>query len=276
MNPKYLFAPVVAALCIPGLASAQQFVLGDGNATARFNTNTAAGQDQWTIANVNQMTQQAFWVRAGTDTRENPLSSLVQVMAQATDTNTFSDNRNDNLAVLYRDANNRYTVETNFTLRGGTGTQIFSDLAETLRITNTQTSGTLAFSFFQYVNLDLNGTVSDANAVIQNARVALQEDGTLGSAETVVTSAPTRFQVGLAPTILNALNDAAVSNLTNAAGPIGPGDLTWGFQWDFNLAPGQSFLISKDKQITPVPAPGVVALFGAAAFTACGRRRSAR
>src|SRR5215470_7904647 len=147
MNSMRRFAPAaIAVLGAAGLCSAQQFTLTDGNATARFNTNTSAGQDQWTINGTNHMNQQWFWIRAGTDTRENALNTLVQQMAQSTDTNGFSDTHPDTLAVLYRDANNRFSVETNFTLRGGAGAQTFSDISEQLRITNTQTSGNLSFS----------------------------------------------------------------------------------------------------------------------------------
>jgi len=275
MNSMRRFAPAAAAvLCAAGLASAQQFTLNDGNASARFNTNTAAGQDQWNINGTNQMNQQWFWIRAGTDTRENALNTLVQQMVQSTDTNPFSDNRVDTLAVLYRDANNRFSVETNFTLRGGNGANSMSDLTEQLRITNSQTSGNLTFSFFEYVDMNLNGDANDTSLTIQNGRVAAQADGSLVSAEAVVTGAPTRFQAALTPTILNLLQDASVSNLSNAAGPVGPGDVAWAFQWDFTLAPGQSFLISKDKQISLVPAPGAMALAGIGLLLSARRRRA--
>lgn len=275
MNSMRRFAPAAAAvLCAAGLASAQQFTLNDGNSSARFNTNTAAGQDQWMVNGTNQMNQQWFWIRAGTDTRENALNTLVQQMTQTTDTNPFSDNRVDTLAVLYRDANNRFSVETNFTLRGGNGANTMSDLTEQLRITNTQTSGNLTFSFFEYVDMNLNGDANDTSLSIQNGRVAAQADGTVATAETVVTSAPTRFQAALTPTILNLLQDASVSNLSNAAGPVGPGDVAWAFQWDFTLQPGQSFLISKDKQISLVPAPGAMALAGLGLLLSARRRRA--
>ncbi len=122
---KFVRSVLVSSGAVVGLASfsnAQQFTLNDGNSSARFNTNTAAGQDQWTVNDMNHMNQQWFWIRAGTDTRENSLNTLVQQSVATVDTNAFSDNRVDTLSVLYRDGNNRYSVEANFTIRGGSGT----------------------------------------------------------------------------------------------------------------------------------------------------------
>jgi hypothetical protein len=53
--------------------------------------------------------------------------------------------------------------------------------------------------------------------------------------------------------------------LNDNAGAVGPGDVTWAFQWDFQLAAGDSFIISKDKylNVTIIPEPstlGFVAL----------------
>jgi uncharacterized protein (TIGR03382 family) len=263
-----------AMLGIASLSAAQQFTLSDGNSSARFNTNTAAGQDQWVVNGLNHMNQQWFWIRAGTDTRENSLNTLVQQSVATVDTNAFSDNRVDTLSVLYRDTNNRFSVEANFTIRGGGGTSFLSDITEQLRITNIQSTGNLTLSLFEYVDLNINGTANDTSGAIQNGRVAVQDEAGLGSSEVVVTPAPSRFQVALTPAILNALNDAAVTNLTNAAGPVGPGDVSWAFQWDVTLAPGQVLLVSKDKQISIIPTPGSMGLAMIGAALLVRRRRA--
>jgi hypothetical protein len=48
------------------------------------------------------------------------------------------------------------------------------------------------------------------------------------------------------------------------SGPIGPGAVTWALQWDFNIAPGGSAIISKDKylDIVMIPEPSTLGLFG--------------
>jgi hypothetical protein len=39
----------------------------------------------------------------------------------------------------------------------------------------------------------------------------------------------------------------------------GPGDVTWAYQWDFTLGNGQSFIISKDKNMMELPEPVTMA-----------------
>jgi hypothetical protein len=60
------------------------------------------------------------------------------------------------------------------------------------------------------------------------------------------------------PSTVNALNDGVATTL-NDVSSAGPGDVAWAFQWDFSLAPGDVYIISKDKNIR-IPAPGAVIL----------------
>jgi hypothetical protein len=50
------------------------------------------------------------------------------------------------------------------------------------------------------------------------------------------------------------------------AGPVGPGAVTWALEWDLQLLPGATAIISKDKfldvLITTVPEPSALALLG--------------
>ena len=48
---------------------------------------------------------------------------------------------------------------------------------------------------------------------------------------------------------------------------VGPGDVTWALQWDFALAPGSTFLISKIKDVQiPEPSAAVLVSLGLIAF----------
>src|SRR5437868_5358346 len=54
------------------------------------------------------------------------------------------------------------------------------------------------------------------------------------------------------PGTLNRLDDAAPNDLSGATGTLnGRADYTWALQWNFTLAPGQSFLISTDMFFVP-------------------------
>ena len=73
---------------------------------------------------------------------------------------------------------------------------------------------------------------------------------------------PSHREANLAPLTLNKLNDGAATTLSDTpiGTVIGPGNVTWAYQWDFLLQPGGTFQISKDKQITPVPEPAAISL----------------
>jgi PEP-CTERM motif len=90
--------------------------------------------------------------------------------------------------------------------------------------------------------------------------------------ETVVTPVPTHREIAPFPVTLSKLNDGMPTVLSDTP-PIGvvagPGDLTWAYEWDFQLAPGATFQISKDKNLhaspPPVPEPATASLLMLAA-----------
>ena len=82
------------------------------------------------------------------------------------------------------------------------------------------------------------------------------------------------YQVARADLILQSLNGANATTLSERVGPISQGELTWAFQWDFDIGAGGSVLISKDKSIAPEPT--AFALIGAGAVLLVLRRRSRR
>lgn len=271
---KFCMSLIAASglLTAVNFANAQIVLLEDGNSLTRFDPDSAAGQSEWRVNGINHMFQQWFWIRAGGDTSERDLSTLVKFAQQVTDTNTAEDPRPDTLSLGYREPGltPRYRVDSTFALRGGAAGQTLSDVVETLSIRNL-TNGPLTFSFFQYADFDINGTAAGDTGQILFGRIPQQFEGGFFSTEAVTTGAPTRWQIDTFPTIINSLTDNGITNLNNNSAPLGPGDLSWALQWDFTLGAGQEFLISKDKQI--VPAPGVLGLLGVAGAVAGRRRR---
>jgi hypothetical protein len=265
---------VLAVLAVVGAASAAQagvVVLEDFNSSATFDP-SGGGQFRWQVDGVDQLFNQRFFYRAGAMGDEAPVDALALTGAHVSDTNPFDDARNDTLALRYLDAAGGLQFRVNYTLRGTNPGSGQSDLAETIRITNVGQTATNV-SFFQYVDFDLGGTVGGDIGRIVNGRIAQQVDttGNFSVSETVVTPAPTAFEVGNFPSIVALFGNGAIDNLANVAGPIF-GDVTWGFQWDFVLAPGQEFTISKDKLIG-IPAPSALALIGLGGLVATRRRR---
>jgi hypothetical protein len=257
---------------VAGSANAQTFTLQDGNSSSVFSAN-AGGQVNWVVDGVSQLFNQRFYYRSSLMNDEVPVDSLTLTGSQLTDTNTFDDARNDTLALRYNDTAG-LEFRISYLLRGSNAGSGTADLAETIRISN-PTNAAISVSFFQYVDFDLSATAGGDFAEIVNANTVRQWDpsGNFTVAETVVTPGPSAYQVGNFPSIVSLFGNGVADNLNNAGGLIGPTDATWSFQWNFTLAPGGSFTISKDKLIT-IPSPAGLAVLGLAGIAATRRRRA--
>jgi hypothetical protein len=254
-----------------GTAQGAVTTLADRNTVARVeDTGSLAGMTGWDVDGVANLSLQGFWFRTQGMTREQNVGTLQLTGIAATDTNPFVDARVDTLAMQYTGPG--FTIEPSWHVRGGSAGDFRSDIAETIAIRNTGTS-TLVISFFQYSDFDLGGTIQDQSVQIGgfNNNTVGQSDVGFVANETVVTPRPTRWEVAFFSSLLNRLNDGAADDLQNVNGPLGPGDLTWAYQWDFTIPAGQSVLISKDKSI--VPAPGVLTLAGVGLALMTRRRR---
>jgi hypothetical protein len=267
---------ILIAICGPAATSRAAIVtLSHNNSVARIdvdNPNPAsAGMLDWEVQGQDQLQQQWFWYRVGSDP-EQPINAIGAPVVS-----TFLGTRG--LTTTYANAN--FSVSIDYLLTGGTsvpiGSVAHSDVAETISIHNTS-GEELNFHFFQYSNFDLTGGGDDSVVLgtdpFGKFNSAFQSDGVLALTEAVTVAAPSAShgEAGLYSATFTRLNDA-LADVLNDIGSAGPGDVTWGFQWDINLAPGATFIISKDKhlQVVAVPEPSTMAatLLG---LLACKRR----
>lgn len=268
MQTRTVFAIASCAGFAATALAGGDVLLGDGNSTATFNPDQ--GQINWTVDGVDQLFTQEFYIRTSTDTQEYRVDSLNfnNVGNFATDTNGFTDSRDDAFGSLFTDGNG-LEIETLFTLRGNAPGSGSASLAEVITLRNTSSSS-MTLSFFQFVDFDLGVSFSDDSGEIVNGNTAFQYDG--GSSilsETASTPAPDQFQMGNGVTMRAMLADGSIDNLDGTDSFAG--DVAWAFQWNITLAAGDSFLISKNK--TLVPTPGTLMLLGSAGFMASRRRR---
>lgn len=273
---RYALGAALIGLAGTGATALAQYTITDGNSSAHFDTTSLApgsrvGMDNWTVDGVNHMYSQWFWYRTNGMNSEQRINALPLDVGGTTDTNF--NGVHDTLFLRYGGANTGYTIEVSFRIHGGSAGSGTADIAEQILITNNSTF-TRTFSFFQYCDFDLNSDVADDMVGLVNANAVTQADFLSGTtvSETVFTPTYSHYDLNVYPTTVNDLDDGGITNFTDPIGPLlGRRDYTWGFQWDITLAPGESFLISKDKQI--VPSPGAAALAGIGALALSRRRR---
>jgi hypothetical protein len=237
-------------------------ILSNGNSTVGISETTSAGAYEWIVDGQNMLYQQWFWYRVGSTGGESPINTLAAPVVT-----TFLGTR----GVVLDYVGTGITVETTYILTGGSLGSTRSDMAEVIAITNTGTAP-IDFHFFQYSDFDLCSPGGDTVNVLSGNQVR-QSDGTCSLSETVVAPAANLWQVGAYPGLLNLLSDGSPTTL-NGLSSFGPGDATWAYEWDVNLGAGQSFLISKDKSIQPIPEPATLTLVGiGSGLVALARKR---
>lgn len=253
-------AMTLVVLAAWGVPRADAITLTDANSTVEINPTSQSGMSSWKVEGVNQLFQQWAWFRTGATGKESSLDTL-PVVASLISSRI--------LDLTYTGVG--FKIDVLYALTGGSAGSHVSDIGETIRIINTSQSA-LDFHFFQYADFNLNGTPGgDTVEVLNPSKTRQTEGGTVQQTVQVAgEAATTRFQVGLAPVILNLLNDLLPTLLNNFGGPV-TGDATYAWQWDFSLGAGGSFIISKDKHLltasellTPVPEPASLLLFGTA------------
>jgi hypothetical protein len=251
------------------------FTLTDDNSVAQFDTATPSNNFNWFVDGNDQLAQQAFWYRVG-NVAEQSVHTLPIGVQGVSDSNF--DGNPDTLFVRYNGAG--FRIETRYVLDGGAPGSGASDMGEQISITNTLDSP-MDFHFFQYADFDLG--VADS-ALFTNVNSVRQFSPGSELTETVVTPVPSHREIAFFPVTLNKLNDGLPTNLSDAP-PVGtvfgPGDVTWAYQWDVLIQPGQTFQISKDKNLKagpPVPEPAACSLLSLAAgiqLVRCRNRRVA-
>jgi hypothetical protein len=265
---------VVAVFAFVSTALAD-YTLTDHNSTAVINPSAQTGMYNWTVDGVDQLNQQWFWYRVGTTGGQ---SSIDTISAP-----TITTPAANIITMSYQNAS--FQVNLSYTLTGGSAGSGFSDISESISIFNKSTTTPLDFHFFQYSDFDLGGTsAGDVGQYLGTGKVT-QYDTTSPSmlSETVSSRLPNHYQVALFPTIKTGLNGGTPFTLSDTPAvnsSVGPGDVTWGFEWDLTIAANGSVVWSKDKTISKngVPDSGTTIMLLGAALSGLAllRRRLAK
>lgn len=267
------FSPKLLALTLQLVAwpSVGQFVLSDNNSVAQIDPYSQRGMYQWAVDGQNQLQQQWFWYGLG--------NGAVHSLDTISGIPTVVMNGTRELTATYISPG-AFSVSVDYALSGGStlvGATANADIAETIRVVNLSPS-TLSYHFYEYSYFNLLGGGDDIVQLGQNLRgqynSAYQYNLGASLSETVVTPGADHGEVAPVGLTLAKLNSGGPVTLGSpfGGGPVGPGAVTWALEWDFNILPGASALISKDKyldvSVVPEPSPLALLVLGSAVLFA--------
>ena len=252
----------VALVFLPGKSMAQNYSLSDGGSTATLNLGTGTGNlgmNSWTVLNgQNQLNQQWFWYSVN-GSAPQPINTIGGL--------SVTPNGANDLTVTYQ--NSLLSVNVDYTLTGNGASSGSADIMEYIWIDNVSLDQTANVSFFQYSNFNLlnnnNNTVSISGSpgAYTGAFQSTGTPGGTGIAEVLLAPPANHGETALVPTTLNELNNPLNSNfnLSDNTSAV-TGNVSWAFQWDATLNPGDEEDISKDKglKVMTVPEPTSMAL----------------
>jgi hypothetical protein len=254
--PIVLAAVMLMAGAALAPAHAATINLTDGNSSVTIDTSTPTeptgqrGVTSWIVDGIEQLFTQQWWI--GTSSVAGQLA-----LDQLTFTGSSPLTPTNYVQLNFTGAG--FAVSATYSLLAGTPGSHTSDLGEAFRVTNTSDSS-LTFRIYLYSDFDLGGSALNDTVQIFGLHHANQT-GKGWIADTVLIPDAKYAEANLYHNTLDSLVGAASYTLNGALGPVS-GDATWAFEWEKTLAPGGSFLLSLDKNITPIPIPPSALLLG--------------
>jgi PEP-CTERM motif-containing protein len=258
--------------------------MADGGSTATINPGNGSGNigmNNWSVLGQNQLDQQWFWYSINGSAAQ-PINNIGGMSVAQNGLN------GNDLTLGY--ANSQLSASIEYVLSGNGAGSGSADLQEYISVMNPVGSGqSISLSFYQYSNFNLLGnsqnTVTIAGSPLNpgnpfsgftGAQQTTGGPGGNGLAEVIDAPYANAAEAATLGQTLSELNSASYYTLNNNTS-AGPGDVTWAFQWNETLNPGDTLNITKDKglsiQIIPEPSTLAFIALGVSALGLSMRRK---
>jgi hypothetical protein len=261
---------VLAFLVVPAQAAIDCTIctLTNDNSTLTIDAGSSSGAYDWFVDATDVLYQQWFWYRIGNTGDEQPVNTL----------GLFSAVNSGSVLALNYGSITGTEIQVTYLLTGGTSGSLAADVNESIAIKN-HNNVALDFHFFQYSDFDLAANHQDRAKIYPVTGGVSVVQTPVGSgpmlSETVANPAPNHVEVNLYANTLNKFADGLSTTLDDVSA-AGPGDITWAFEWDMNIAARGTVIISKDKRISAfVPEPATILGLGTVLLLV-GRKLSKR
>ncbi|MGD0349640.1 MAG: PEP-CTERM sorting domain-containing protein [Verrucomicrobiota bacterium] len=274
-----LFVPV-KGMAQTDISGQNTYTMSDGGSTATVNVVNSGtlGMNSWTVlGGQNQLNQQWFWYSIN-GVAPQPISAI----GTATVYNVNDNPNLNDLAVIYQNAQLEVSVE--YTLSGNGVNSGSADMGESLMIVNNSASS-IDLSFYQYSNFDLlqnnnnDVSISGSSGAYTGALQTTGGPGGTGIGEVILGPNANYAEAAQVPQTLNELNNPLNSNFNLNDSISASGDVSWAFQWNATLNPGDMLDLTKNKglsvQIVPEPSTVALVALGVGALGWTLRRKSA-
>jgi len=284
-------AATALALCLclclaPPPAAGTPVLLQDGSALLTVDPDAPTGLTDWTVAGVQHLREQSFWLRPSGSGAEAPLSDLDRPGA-AVVSDLDGDGSDDALGVTLVDPQGRFDVELRWSLAGSPIAPVTAGAASSLGLSLTLRNlagAPLSLDLFQFTDVDLLGTFADDTILFSGSppnTAAVTDASELAVYESVFTAAPDAVEAARFGELRPRLEDDAATTLDGRLSATG--DVTAAAAWSLSLPAGGSFVLAQSQRIEvaglqSIPEPGGAWLVGAglAAIAGRGRRRRLR
>ena len=216
--------------------------LQDGNSVVQIKPATQDGMFSWIVDGKQQIYQQWFWLRQGSNAPQLSFDSLGPPLGISLSSSNATIN------YFYPGLN----VTLGFTLKGGATGSLASDLTENVSLQNLSNSP-VTLHLFQYADFDLDGDWAGDTVSFPATNKVVQQGKRLIMTETVAPPIPNYWEASVYAITLDKINSASPATLSDQIITEPSGDMTFAFQWDTTLSANQTLQISLTNSLRMAP-----------------------